>query len=74
MRWAWRFLVSIRVSDSLRDWNDRRDSCYRGLEIIVKFGLDVGTTGRFSDARLLAGPAADAEAAGWGGFFASADR
>jgi alkanesulfonate monooxygenase SsuD/methylene tetrahydromethanopterin reductase-like flavin-dependent oxidoreductase (luciferase family) len=35
----------------------------------VKFGLDVGTAGRFSDARLLAGLAADAEAAGWDGFF-----
>jgi alkanesulfonate monooxygenase SsuD/methylene tetrahydromethanopterin reductase-like flavin-dependent oxidoreductase (luciferase family) len=44
-------------------------ACYRGLETTVKFGLDVGTTGRFSDARLLAGLAADAEAAGWDGFF-----
>lgn len=35
----------------------------------MKFGLDVGTVGHFSDARLLAGLAADAEAAGWDGFF-----
>jgi alkanesulfonate monooxygenase SsuD/methylene tetrahydromethanopterin reductase-like flavin-dependent oxidoreductase (luciferase family) len=36
---------------------------------VVKFGLDVGTSGPFADARLLASLAAEAEAAGWDGFF-----
>lgn len=33
------------------------------------FGLDVPTTGAYADARVLAELAADAEAAGWDGFF-----
>jgi alkanesulfonate monooxygenase SsuD/methylene tetrahydromethanopterin reductase-like flavin-dependent oxidoreductase (luciferase family) len=35
----------------------------------MKFGLDVPTTGEYADARLLAQLAAEAEAAGWDGFF-----
>lgn len=35
----------------------------------MKFGLDVPTTGAYADARVLAGLAAEAEAAGWDGFF-----
>lgn len=35
----------------------------------MKFGLDVPTTDEYADARLLAQLAADAEAAGWDGFF-----
>jgi alkanesulfonate monooxygenase SsuD/methylene tetrahydromethanopterin reductase-like flavin-dependent oxidoreductase (luciferase family) len=35
----------------------------------MRFGLDVPTTGAYADARALAQLAADAEAAGWDGFF-----
>jgi alkanesulfonate monooxygenase SsuD/methylene tetrahydromethanopterin reductase-like flavin-dependent oxidoreductase (luciferase family) len=35
----------------------------------VRFGLDVATSGAFADAGLLAGLAAEAEEAGWDGFF-----
>lgn len=35
----------------------------------MQFGLDVPTTGEYADARALAHLAADAEAAGWDGFF-----
>ena len=35
----------------------------------MKFGLDVPTTGAYADARVLAQLAAEAEAAGWDGFF-----
>lgn len=35
----------------------------------MKFGLDVATAGDYADARLLAGLAAEAEQAGWDGFF-----
>ena len=35
----------------------------------MRFGLDVATTAEWSDVRALAGLAADAEAAGWDGFF-----
>ena len=35
----------------------------------MKFGLDMPTTGEFADARALADLAAEAEAAGWDGFF-----
>lgn len=35
----------------------------------MKFGLDVPTTGEYADVRVLAELAADAEAAGWDGFF-----
>ena len=35
----------------------------------VRLGLDVATDGEWSDARLLADLAADAETAGWDGFF-----
>lgn len=35
----------------------------------MKFGLDVPTTGSYADARVLAQLAAEAEAAGWDGFF-----
>jgi alkanesulfonate monooxygenase SsuD/methylene tetrahydromethanopterin reductase-like flavin-dependent oxidoreductase (luciferase family) len=35
----------------------------------MKFGLDVPTTGEYADARTLAQLAAEAEAAGWDGFF-----
>lgn len=35
----------------------------------MKFGLDVPTTGEYADARVLVQLAADAEAAGWDGFF-----
>ncbi|HKV83323.1 MAG TPA: LLM class flavin-dependent oxidoreductase [Ktedonobacterales bacterium] len=35
----------------------------------MKFGLDMPTTGEFADARVLAELAAEAEAAGWDGFF-----
>lgn len=35
----------------------------------MKFGLDVPTTGDYADARVLAQLAAEAEAAGWHGFF-----
>jgi alkanesulfonate monooxygenase SsuD/methylene tetrahydromethanopterin reductase-like flavin-dependent oxidoreductase (luciferase family) len=35
----------------------------------MKFGLDVPTTGEYADAQLLAQLAAEAEAAGWDGFF-----
>jgi alkanesulfonate monooxygenase SsuD/methylene tetrahydromethanopterin reductase-like flavin-dependent oxidoreductase (luciferase family) len=35
----------------------------------MKFGLDVPTTGEYGDARVVAGLAAEAEAAGWDGFF-----
>jgi alkanesulfonate monooxygenase SsuD/methylene tetrahydromethanopterin reductase-like flavin-dependent oxidoreductase (luciferase family) len=35
----------------------------------MKFGLDIPTTGEFADARVLAELAAEAEAAGWDGFF-----
>ncbi|HLJ32701.1 MAG TPA: LLM class flavin-dependent oxidoreductase, partial [Ktedonobacteraceae bacterium] len=35
----------------------------------MKFGLDIPTTGTFADTRKLADLAADAEEAGWDGFF-----
>lgn len=35
----------------------------------MRFGLDMPTTGEFADARALAELAADAESAGWDGFF-----
>src|SRR6185437_12305473 len=35
----------------------------------MKFGLDVSTSGAYADARVLADLAADAERAGWDGFF-----
>lgn len=35
----------------------------------MKYGLDMPTTGEFADARALADLAAEAEAAGWDGFF-----
>lgn len=35
----------------------------------MRFGLDVPATGAFADVRALAGLAAEAEAAGWDGFF-----
>ena len=35
----------------------------------MKFGLDVPTTGAYADPRVLAELAADAETAGWDGFF-----
>src|SRR5687767_14807075 len=35
----------------------------------MKFGLDVPTTGDYADARVLAQLAAEAETAGWDGFF-----
>ena len=35
----------------------------------MRFGLDVATSGPYADPRLLADLAADAEAAGWNGFF-----
>lgn len=35
----------------------------------MRFGLDVATSGAWSDVRVLAALAADAEAAGWDGFF-----
>ncbi len=35
----------------------------------MKWGLDVPTTGEYADARVLARLAAEAEAAGWDGFF-----
>src|SRR3712207_2370095 len=39
------------------------------MEDLMRFGLDVPTTGEYADARVLAGLAADAEASGWDGFF-----
>lgn len=39
------------------------------LEKNMKFGLDIPTTGPYADARVLARLAADAETAGWDGFF-----
>ena len=42
---------------------------HRKVGIFVRFGLDVPTTGAFADARKLAELAAEAEAAGWDGFF-----
>src|SRR5690349_14349952 len=39
------------------------------MEATMKFGLDVPTTGQYADARILAQLAAEAEAAGWDGFF-----
>jgi alkanesulfonate monooxygenase SsuD/methylene tetrahydromethanopterin reductase-like flavin-dependent oxidoreductase (luciferase family) len=38
-------------------------------EETMKFGLDVPTTGAYADVRALAALAAEAEAAGWDGFF-----
>lgn len=35
----------------------------------MKFGLDVATSGDFADTHRLAGLAAEAEQAGWDGFF-----
>lgn len=35
----------------------------------MRYGVDVPTTGEYADARVLADLAADAEAAGWDGFF-----
>src|SRR5437868_5751886 len=39
------------------------------MERSMKFGLDVPTTGKYADARVLAQLAVEAEAAGWDGFF-----
>jgi alkanesulfonate monooxygenase SsuD/methylene tetrahydromethanopterin reductase-like flavin-dependent oxidoreductase (luciferase family) len=37
--------------------------------MIIKYGLDVSTAGEYSDPRVLADLAAQAEAAGWDSFF-----
>src|SRR5690242_14606030 len=39
------------------------------MEKLMKFGLDVPTTGAYADARVQARLALEAEAAGWDGFF-----
>src|SRR5258708_29622486 len=39
------------------------------MERNMKFGLDIPTTGPYADVRVLAQLAADAETAGWDGFF-----
>src|SRR5260221_14338693 len=39
------------------------------MEKLMKFGLDVPTTGAYADARVQAQLALEAEAAGWDGFF-----
>jgi alkanesulfonate monooxygenase SsuD/methylene tetrahydromethanopterin reductase-like flavin-dependent oxidoreductase (luciferase family) len=39
------------------------------MEECMKYGLDVPTTGEYADPRVLAALAAEAEAAGWDGFF-----
>src|SRR6266567_1402794 len=39
------------------------------MEDIMKFGLEISTTGAYADARVLAALALEAEAAGWDGFF-----